>query len=122
MDKSIISIVEAAKRLNCSTRQVRRYLKDGKLTAEMSPGKYGMQWNVSRGSLNALLSKRKGPRAAMDTIRLEMTKELQAENKRLMYELGQAHERIRHLESQVKLLAAPQAGSTLPWYKRLFKH
>jgi len=38
----------------------------------------------------------------------------------LAAQLGAAMERIRNLENQVKLIAAPQA-SRLPWWKRLLR-
>jgi hypothetical protein len=44
-------------------------------------------------------------------------RELQDKNLNLAAGLGAATERVRNLESQIKLLTAPQK----PWWKRMFK-
>jgi MerR family transcriptional regulator, copper efflux regulator len=50
----------------------------------------------------------------------DIIKKLQETNMTLAAQLGAAMERIRNLENQVKLIAAPQPYK-LPWWKRLFR-
>ena len=51
------------------------------------------------------------------TLALDIIDRLELENRNLVGRLGAAHERIRTLESQVKLLTTPHK----PWWRRLIR-
>lgn len=120
-----MTISQAAKSLGVSTRTVRRFIKSGRIQAELVPGPFGQEYrilelppdlhkakptdNTPGQALGQTLSQTPGQ--VIDIIR-----ELQERNLTLAAQLGAATERIRNLESQVKLLAA----GTQPWWKRLF--
>ena len=88
----------------------------------MLPGPFGQEYRISK--LPADLHKQKPldnvpyqtpvqtPSQVMDIIR-----ELQEKNLALAAQLGIATERIRNLESEVRLLAVTRQQ---PWWKRLF--
>lgn len=125
MSRQDLTISQAAKSLGVSTRTVRRFIKSGKIQAELVPGPFGQEYripelppdlhkakptdNTPGQALGQTLSQTPGQ--VIDIIR-----ELQERNLTLAAQLGAATERIRNLESQVKLLAA----GTQPWWKRLF--
>jgi len=119
MSKQGLTISEAAKSLGVSTRTVRRFIKSGKIHADLVPGTFGQEYRIL--SLPRELHKPKPvdnapgqtPIQTMDIIR-----ELQEKNLALAAQLGAATERIRNLESEVKLLVA--AKQKQPWWKRLF--
>ena len=120
-----LSIAEAARLLGVSSRTVRRFIKSGKLSAELVPGPFGDEYRIL--TIPAGFGKRKPvdntpgqtpiqtpsqtPVQFMDIIR-----DLQEKNLSLAGQLGAAMERIRTLENQVKLLSSPKR----PWWKRLF--
>ena len=113
-----VTIAQAAKSLGVSTRTVRRFIKSGKMKADLVTGPFGQEYRITE--LPQQLRKEKPvdntpvqtPTQTMDIIR-----ELQEKNLALAAQLGVATERIRHLENQVKLLTAPKP----PWWKRLFR-
>ncbi len=113
-----LTISQAAKVLGVSARTVRRYIKAGKLHAELVDGPFGEEYRIpelpSELHQPKPLDKTPGqtPVQAMDVIM-----ELQEKNLALAAQLGAAAERIRNLESQVKLLAV----ASQPWWKRLFR-
>jgi excisionase family DNA binding protein len=118
MSRQGLTISEAAKSLGVSSRTVRRFIKSGKIHAELVLGPFGEEYRIL--SLPHELRKPKPvdnapgqtPSQVMDIIR-----ELQEKNLALAAQLGVASERIRNLESEVRLLtAAPKP----PWWKRLF--
>jgi excisionase family DNA binding protein len=119
MSKQGLTISEAAKSLGVSTRTVRRFIKSGKIHADLVPGTFGQEYRIL--SLPRELHKPKPvdnapgqtPIQTMDIIR-----ELQEKNLALAAQLGAATERIRNLEREVKLLVA--AKQKQPWWKRLF--
>jgi MerR family copper efflux transcriptional regulator len=112
-----LTIAQAARSLGVSTRTVRRFIKSGKIRAEMVPGPFGQEYRIFE--LPPDLHKTtpmdntpvQTPVQVMDIVR-----ELQEKNLALAAQLGAATERIRNLESQVKLLKAAHQ----PWWKRLF--
>lgn len=122
MSRQGLTIAEAAKSLGVSSRTVRRFIKAGKIRAELVPGQFGEEYRIFElpAELRRLRpidnthsqSPIQTPIQVMDVIR-----ELQEKNLALAAQLGAATERIRNLESQVKLLTAGRQ----PWWKRLFR-
>ena len=119
MSRQGLTIVQAAKELGVSTRTVRRFIKSGKVDAELAPGPFGQEYRIME--LPVDLQKKKPidntvgqtPVQIMDIIR-----ELQEKNLALAAQLGVATERIRNLESKVRL----QTGAKQrPWWKRLLR-
>ena len=120
-----MNISQAARTLGLSTRTVRRYIKAGKIKAELVSGPFGDEYHIAELPPE-LASRKEGGKApgqppgqtpeqtfgqAMDIMR-----ELQEKNMALAARLGAATERIRNLESQVKLLTAARK----PWWRRIF--
>ncbi len=113
-----LSIAEAARSLGLSSRTVRRYIKSGKIHAQLVTGPFGQEYRILK--LPPELHKRKPvdntpiqtPTQAMDIIR-----ELQEKNLALAAQLGIATERIRNLENEVRLLTTAKQQ---PWWKRIF--
>jgi excisionase family DNA binding protein len=121
MSRQGLTISQAAKSLGVSSRTVRRFIKSGKIQAELVPGPFGEEYRIfelppdlhQRKPLDNTPIQTTGqtPIQVMDIIR-----ELQEKNLALAAQLGAASERIRSLENQVKLLT----GARQPWWKRLF--
>jgi len=112
------TIKQASEILGVTPRQVRRYIKEGKLQAKLVPGKYGQAYQIA--DIPADLVKQKPAEQPLDftpTMAMDIINRLQEENRNLAGQLGIAQERARNLEGQVKLLAAPKK----PWYRRLFR-
>ena len=121
-----LSIAQAARSLGVSTRTVRRFIKAGKVQAELVDGPFGQEYRIPE--LPPELYKQKPldngyeqppvqtsvqtPVQIMDIIR-----ELQEKNLALAAQLGAATERIRTLEREVKPLTTKRQQ---PWWKRLF--
>ncbi len=118
MSSQGLTISQAARSLGVSSRTVRRFVKSGKLHAELVPGPFGQEYRIFElppdlhkpKPLDNTLSQT--PIQAIDII-----KELQDKNLALAAQLGAASERIRHLENQMKFLTAARQ----PWWKRLFR-
>jgi excisionase family DNA binding protein len=115
MTNTSFNINEAAKKLNVSTRTIRRYIKAGKLKAELVKGSFGEEYRILE------LPPQLDPNLTMDNEKtvgktsgssssesFDMIRELQEKNLALAAQLGAAAERIRNLEGQVKLLAPPK--------------
>ncbi len=130
MAVSGFSINEAARELGVSTRTVRRFIKAGKLKAELIEGVFGPEYRINELPPELQKNAAVQPEAEAEPVEAEsesqeapeqlisLVKELQEKNLALAAQLGAASERIRTLEGQVKLLAAPK----LPWWKRVFKN
>ncbi len=118
MARQGLSISQAARSLGVSSRTVRRYIKSGKIYAELVTGPFGQEYQILE--LPPDLHKRKPvdntpiqtPIQVIDII-----KDLQEKNLALAAQLGIATERIRNLENNVRLLTA---GKQQPWWKRIF--
>lgn len=112
-----LTIAQAARVLGVSSRTVRRYIKAGKIHAELVDGHFGQEYRIpelpSELRQPETIDNTPGQRSvqAMDIIR-----ELQEKNLALAAQLGAAVERIRNLENRVKLLAVGRQ----PWWRRLF--
>jgi excisionase family DNA binding protein len=128
MTNTSFNINEAAKKLNVSTRTVRRYIKAGKLKAELVKGSFGEEYRILE------LPPQLDPNVTMDNEKaagktsvhpssesFDMIRELQEKNLALAAQLGAAAERIRNLEGQVKLLDAPKTvhRTQEPWWDRV---
>ena len=120
MSRQGLTISQAARSLGVSSRTVRRFIKSGKIQAELTLGPFGQEYRIFE--LPPDLHKPKPldntpnqtPIQVMDIIR-----ELQEKNLALAAQLGAATERIRNLENEVRLLAA--AKHRQPWWKRLLR-
>jgi excisionase family DNA binding protein len=138
MTNQSFNINEAAKKLNVSTRTIRRYIKAGKLKAELVKGSFGEEYRIlelpPQLDPNLSLDNDKGNGTAVgkasgqhSSESFDLIRELQEKNLALAAQLGAAAERIRSLESQVKLLAPPKAEkpATESWWHRVqgvFQH
>jgi MerR family copper efflux transcriptional regulator len=127
MINSSFNINEAAKKLNVSTRTIRRYIKAGKLKAELVKGSFGDEYRILE------LPPQLDPNLTLDNEKtvgktfghsssesFDLIRELQEKNLALAAQLGAAAERIRNLEGQVKLLGPPKterAASGSWWYR-----
>ena len=126
MSNQGLTIAQAAKSLGVSSRTVRRFIKSGKIKAELVPGPFGDEYRIrelplylykskssditpSQTSLQTLIQI---PIQAMDIIR-----ELQEKNLVLAAQLGATTERLRNLEKEIRLLTEAKQR---PWWKRLF--
>ena len=117
-----LTIAQAAKSLGVSTRTVRRFIKSGKVEAELVPGPFGQEYRILK--LPAKPREKKPidnmpyPTPVQTPVQfIDMVRELQDKNLALAAQLGAATERIRSLEREVRLLTG--AGQQ-PWWKRLF--
>jgi len=117
MSNQGMNISQAARTLGVSTRTIRRYIKAGRITAELVSGHFGEEYRIL--ALPPELYRyqpldntpSQTPVQAMDIVR-----ELQERNLTLAAQFGAATERIRNLENQIKLLTAAKQ----PWWRRLF--
>lgn len=129
MSKQGLNINEAAKKLNVSTRTIRRHIKAGKIKAELIKGSFGDEYRIlelppqfdpnadveDNQALDIPVSSGNGSFQGIELIR-----ELQEKNMALAAQLGAAAERIRNLEGQLKLLAPPTSikQAKEPWWRR----
>ena len=125
-----LTINQAAERLGVSTRTIRRYIKAGKIQAELINGPFGEEYRIY--NLPAALSKddlseESSVSKALETVGreakpddfLSVFRELQEKNLTLAAQLGAATERIRSLEGQLKLLGDGKSAPA-PWWKRVY--
>lgn len=117
--------------MGVSTRTVRRFIKAGKINAELVAGKFGEEYRIPEIPTNlgdpremeAETVQRSVNTTVQTTVQTstdelkDMFRDLQEKNLALAAQLGATTERMRSLESQVKLLSVPKR---LPWWKRLF--
>jgi excisionase family DNA binding protein len=54
--EDLLTLQEVADLLNRSVRTIRRYIQDGKLPAQMLPGRFGGEYRVTRGDAQSLLT------------------------------------------------------------------
>ncbi len=132
MSSQGLSIAEAAESLGVSTRTVRRFIKAGKIKADLVDGPFGQEYRIAELPEEVRKSKAEDNHAIEPVVQTPQTsiqstaatpmslsdlvRELQEKNLALAAQLGAATERIRSLEKNVRLLSAPR----LPWWKRLF--
>ena len=121
MLKQGLTIAEAARSLGVSSRTVRRYVKSGKIQAELVPGLFGQEYRIFE-----LPVEFRKPRPVDNTPYqtsaqtpvqvIDIIRELQEKNLALAAQLGVATERIRNLEKDMKFLTFVKQ----PWWKKLF--
>jgi excisionase family DNA binding protein len=137
MRKKGMNINEAAQTLGVSTRTIRRYIKSGKIQAELITGHFGEEYRILNLPSDlepikdeAVEYEKPGetppppPHPVYDPGQaimqsMDLVRELQEKNMTMAAQLGIATERIRNLESQLKqmkLLTAPK----VPWWKKAF--
>ena len=80
--EDLITVAEAAKILNRSIEQVRRYLREGKLPGQ----RIGQQWFIPRGALEGL--GRKAPEKSVYQRRIELLEEIRELRERINRESG----------------------------------
>jgi MerR family copper efflux transcriptional regulator len=142
MSNQGFNINEAAKQLNVSTRTIRRYIKAGKIKADLIKGSFGDEYRIlelppqfdpNQGLEEKTLDSEKTREKRSDQIAfsgLDLIRELQEKNLALAAQLGAAAERIHAMEGQLKLLAAPKnadrhreaSAARDSWWQRLFPH
>lgn len=121
MSRGGLTISEAARSLGVSSRTVRRFIKAGKIQAELIPGHFGEEYRILE--LPPELRKPKpadntpGQTSIQTPVQvMDIIRGLQEKNLVLAAQLGAATERIRNLEREVRLLTTTKQ----PWWKRLF--
>ena len=122
MLRQSLTIAQAAKTLGVSSRTVRRFIKSGKIDAELIPGPFGQEYRILELPPNLHKQKPLDNTPSQTLIQtpiqvMDIIRELQEKNLALAAQLGIATERIRNLENEVRLLAAAKQQ---PWWKRLF--
>jgi excisionase family DNA binding protein len=126
------NINEAAEKLGVSTRTIRRYIKAGKIRAELIKGSFGDEYRILElpPQFDPNLITEEEPQEAEEIPAeagvfsgLELIRELQSKNLALAAQLGAAAERIRNLEGQIKLLAPPaEVQEKMPrvhWWQKI---
>ena len=128
-----LTIAGAARELGVSARTIRRFIKAGKLSAQLVPGQFGDEYRIfeippglqKQEPLDTTSGQTFGQTPGQTPVQtpvqapdqfMDMVRELQDKNMTLAAQLGAATERIRALEGQVKLLTEARQ----PWWKRLF--
>lgn len=121
MSEQGMNIAQAADKLGVSTRTVRRYIKSGKIRAELISGHFGEEYRILDIPAELFPAGHKaetsssGQTTGQDIVRaMDIIRELQEKNLALAAQLGIATERVRNLESKVKLLSTPKKR----WWRR----
>ena len=122
MSRQDLTIAQAAKSLGVSSRTVRRFIKSGKIHAELVPGPFGQEYRILKLPPELRKPKPIDNTPVQTTIQtpiqvMDIIRELQDKNLALAAQLGAATERIRNLENEVRLLTTAKRQ---PWWKRLF--
>ncbi len=119
MLKQSLTIAEAARSLGVSSRTVRRYVKSGKIHAELVLGPFGQEYRILELPVELRKSKPVDNTPSQSSGQtpvqvIDIIRELQDKNLALAAQLGVATERIRNLEKDMKLLTAAKQ----PWWKK----
>ncbi|BAZ97836.1 MULTISPECIES: helix-turn-helix domain-containing protein [Dehalococcoides] len=129
MTKEGMTIAQAADLLGVSTRTIRRYIKSGKIQAELVPGSFGEEYRIYE--IPSDLKKEDEEDLSLQTIQtpvqfMDVVRELHEKNLALAAQLGAATEKIKQMDSQLKMLNAP--GDNTPdktpkkgWFERLWQ-
>ena len=126
MERQGLTIAQAARELGVSTRTVRRFIKSGKISAELVPGPFGEEYRILElpvvshkpGTVDSKSSQSIVQAPIHPSVQsVDIIRELHEKNLNLAAQLGAATERIRNLENQLRLLSAAKQQ---PWWKRLF--
>ena len=129
MSKQGLTIAQAARSLGVSSRTVRRFIKSGKLQAQLVAGAFGQEYRIPELPTHLYPGKRTadiveetpGQTHVQTPVHntvpvMDFIRELQDKNLALAAQLGAATERIKSLENQVKLLTTTRR----PWWRRIF--
>ncbi len=130
MSSQSFTITQAAAKLGVSTRTVRRYIKAGKLRADLVNGPFGEEYRIHE--LPEDLKKLEAvetttamdvhdPFAGVSPDAKAVFHDLQEKNLTLAAQLGAATERIRQLEKQLKTLSITDgAPPKTPWWRKWY--
>jgi len=121
-----MNISQAAEKLGVSVRTLRRYIKAGKIKAELIDGRFGEEYRIPELPPELFQPQSETAKPAVEQAldkpsdipfgqAMDIIRELQEKNLALAAQLGVATERARNLEKQMKLLSAAKE----PWWKRL---
>ncbi len=125
MSKQGLTIAEAARSLGVSSRTVRRYVKSGKIHAELVLGPFGQEYRILELPVEFRKSRPVDNTPYQSSVQtsvqtsvqvIDIIRELQEKNLALAAQLGVATERIRNLEKDMRLLTTAKQ----PWWKKLF--
>lgn len=100
--------------MRLTPKTVRRHIKQGKIPFKLVPGKFGDEYRITELPPDRIKDE------ALDkypTLALDIITSLEQENRNLAGQLGVMTERVRTLESQVKLLTTPHKS----WWRRLLR-
>ena len=126
------TITQAAAKLGVSTRTVRRYIKAGKLRADLVNGPFGEEYRIRElpedlKKLEAVDSSGQtaldnhDPFAGVSPDAKVVFNDLQEKNLALAAQLGAAAERIRQLEGQLKMLSLTDGKPPkTPWWRKWY--
>jgi excisionase family DNA binding protein len=123
MSRQGLTIAQAARSLGVSSRTVRRFIKSGKINAELVPGPFGEEYRILELPVDFPKPKPVDNTPSQPPIHTSVQgmdiiiRELHEKNLTLAAQLGAATERIRNLENQMRLLTVAKQQ---PWWKRLF--
>jgi len=122
MSRQGLTIAQAARSLGVSSRTVRRFIKSGKISAELVLGPFGEEYRISELPQNLHKQKPIDNMSTQTSVQghshlIDIIRELQEKNLALAAQFGVATERIRNLENEVRLLTTAKQQ---PWWKRLF--
>ena len=132
MSSQSFTIIQAAARLGVSTRTVRRYIKAGKLRADLVNGPFGEEYRIRE--LPEDLKKLEGidtpgqtsldnhdPFAGISPDAKAIFRDLEEKNLTMAAQLGAATERIRQLENQLKTLSLTDGTPPkTPWWRKWY--
>ena len=130
MNTQTFTIAQAAARLGVSTRTIRRYIKAGKLRADLVNGPFGEEYRIHELpddlkklepiEISTALDKH-DPFAGASQDAMSVLRDLQEKNLTLAAQLGAATERIRQLESELKTktITDGQPPKT-PWWQKWY--
>ena len=123
MSRQRLTIAQAARSLGVSARTVRRYIRSGKIDAELVPGPFGQEYRILELPVDLHKKEPLDNTAGQTLVQtpvqvMDIIRELQEKNLALAAQLGVATERIRNLEGEVRLLTGAKQR---PWWKRLLR-
>jgi MerR family copper efflux transcriptional regulator len=130
MNTQNFTIAQAAAKLGVSTRTIRRYIKAGKLRADLVNGPFGEEYRIRELpedlkklepiETSTALDKH-DPLAGASPDALAVLRDLQDKNLALAAQLGAATERIRQLEGQLKTLTITDGQPPkTPWWQKWY--
>jgi predicted transcriptional regulator len=107
------SIREVAQELGISQMTVRRYIKAGKIKAQLVPGKFGLVWQIS--DIQAIDKK-------LYTVKSQPNTAINSDVAQLNQEIGYWKARAMIAEDKLKLLESPKQSVIQSLWHKLFRH